>query len=306
MFLTNLIHRGVIEIEGEDRAEFLQGLITNDVNLITPTQAIYAALLTPQGRFLYDLFIVENENSYFLDVERDRLEALLKKLTLYKLRSHVTLKSRPDLKVYALWDERPISDDYAGMLQPLPESRNDDSVLHSEERCSETIQEIIQKACDVYPDPRLSTLGARIMVENLQETATPRDYDLHRLILGIPEGGRDLIPEKTILLEAGLDDLNVISWTKGCYMGQELTARTKYRGLVRKRLFPVIIEGDAPAEGSEIFLDRKPVGEMRTSNSGYGLALLRLEAREANGELLCGNARLKPYTPGWMRFEDPS
>lgn len=270
MFLTNLPHRGVIEIEGEDKANFLQGLITNDIHFVTSDRAIYAALLTPQGRFLYDLIIIEKEGSYFLDVERDRLEALLKKLVLYKLRSKVTLKVRSDLKIYALW--------------------GDDSAVPS----------------NAYPDPRLAELGFRMIGEDFPETATPQEYDLHRLILGVPEGGRDLIPEKAILLESGLDELNAISWTKGCYMGQELTARTKYRGLVRKRLFPVVIEGEAPIEGSEIFLNDKLVGEMRTSNNGYGLALLRLEEKKASEEFVCGKSCLKPYTPRWMRFEEPS
>lgn len=269
MNITHLPHRGVLQIEGEDKAAFLQGLITNDVNLITSTHAIYAALLTPQGRFLYDLFIIEKDDSYLLDVEMERLEALLKKLSLYKLRSQVTLKPRPDLNVYALW----------GGDVVLPEN--------------------------AYSDPRLAELGARMMGA-LPETATPQDYDLHRLILGIPEGGRDLIPEKAILLESGLDELNAISWTKGCYMGQELTARTKYRGLVRKRLFPVLIEGEAPPFGSEIFLGGTSVGEMRTSNKGHGLALLRIEARGATADLICGMARLKPYTPAWMQIEEPS
>jgi folate-binding protein YgfZ len=269
MNITHLPHRGVIQIQGEDKAPFLQGLITNDVALITPTHAIYAALLTPQGRFLYDLFIIEKDNSYLLDVEMERLEALLKKLSLYKLRSQVTLKSRHDLKVYALWGEE----------SALPK--------------------------EAYPDPRLVELGARMM-GTLSETATPQDYDMHRLILGVPEGGQDLIPEKAILLESGLDELNAISWTKGCYMGQELTARTKYRGLVRKRLFPVIIEGEPPPFGSEIFLDGTSVGEMRTSNKEHGLALLRLEAREATGNLICETARLKPYAPDWMRLEELS
>lgn len=284
MYVTTLPHRGVLEIKGEDKAAFLQGLVTNDINLVTPHQAIYATLLTPQGRFLYDFFIIESENAYLLDAEASRLGDLLKKLSLYKLRSKITLNLRPDLQVYAFWGE-----DVAIQLDLREELGN-------------------LREC-FFMDPRLLELGARFIGVDLSEpfqAATPHDYDGHRLKFGIPEGGKDLIPEKSIPLESGLDELNAISWTKGCYMGQELTARTKYRGLVRKRLFPVTIEGDPPQEGTEILQNENSVGEMRSHNTHWGMALLRLEALKAQGEFVCGKAQLKPYVPVWMRFEDPS
>ena len=286
--VTQLTHRGVLEIHGEDKATFLQGLISNDIHSVTPEQAIYATFLTSQGRFLYDFFIIEKDDSYFLDVEADQLEAFLKKLSLYKLRSRVSLKIRPDMKIFALWGK-----DVARALH-LKEERGS---AHA----------------GFFMDPRLLELGARAIGEVMSkdfQSATLQDYDLHRLILGVPEGGKDLIPEKSILLESGLDELNAISWTKGCYMGQELTARTKYRGLVRKRLFPVKIEGESPLESNEIFLNDTLVGEMRTHIGFHGLAILRLEAFEAyekgEGGLTCGQTSLKPYKPLWMRLEVPS
>lgn len=282
--MTQLPHRGVLEIQGEDKAPFLQGLISNDILQVTPERAIYAALLTPQGRFLYDFFIVEKDGSYLLDVEAARLEALMKKLGLYKLRSKVILTPRPDLKVFAVWGGEVAT--ALGLSEEL-------GIAHN----------------SLFMDPRLVDLGARAMSEVHPkdfQSATPQDYDLHRLKLGIPEGGKDLIPERAILLESGLDELNAISWTKGCYMGQELTARTKYRGLVRKRLFPVIIEGKAPEEGTDVLFNGESVGEMRSHNSSNGLALLRVEAVKLGSEFLCGDALLKPYIPVWMRLEDPS
>ncbi|OJW53987.1 MAG: hypothetical protein BGO67_07940 [Alphaproteobacteria bacterium 41-28] len=282
--MTHLPHRGIIEIQGEDRATFLQGLISNDIHLVTPEHAIYATLLTPQGRFLYDFFIMERDGAFLLDVEAARLEGLLKKLSLYKLRSKVTFTPRPDLKVFAIWGN--------GVATSL-----------------NLVKEAGAAQKDVFIDPRLVDLGARTMSESLTkdfQPATPQDYDLHRLRLGIPEGGKDLIPERAILLESGLDELNAISWTKGCYMGQELTARTKYRGLVRKRLFPITIEGQAPETGTEIFLDGDSVGEMRSHNGSNGLALFRVEAMKSGREFPCGEALLKPYIPVWMCLEDPS
>ncbi|MBY0500840.1 MAG: folate-binding protein [Alphaproteobacteria bacterium] len=284
MYVSILSQRGVLEIKGEDKATFLQGLITNDINLVTPHHAIYTTLLSPQGRFLFDFFIIESEDSYLLDAEASRLGDLLKKLRLYKLRSKVTLNLRPDLQVYAFWGE-----DVAAQLDLKEEPGN-------------------LREC-FFIDPRLLALGARFIGTDFSwkfQIVTPKDYDVHRLKLGIPEGGIDLIPEKSIPLECGLDELNAISWTKGCYMGQELTARTKYRGLVRKRLFPVNIEGDPPQEGTEILQNENSVGELRSHKEHQGMAHLRIEALKAQGELLCGQARLKPYVPVWMRLEDPS
>ena len=280
--ITELPHRGVLEIQGEDKASFLQGLITNDIQLVTPEKTIYACLLTPQGRFLYDFFIMENKGSFLLETETNRLEELLKKLTLYKLRAKVNLHLRPDLKVYALWGEN------------VPQALD---LLNEEGRTQ----------ANFFMDPRLVTLGARRLTPSEPtgfQSATPNDYDFHRLSLGIPEGGRDLIPEKSILLESNLDELNAISWTKGCYMGQELTARTKFRGLVRKHLLPVIIHEGTPEEGADVFLNEQVVGEMRTHNKDRGLALLRLDDVMEKENLVCGNARLTPYIPAWMILED--
>lgn len=278
MMMTPLPHRGILEIQGEDKATFLQGLISNDINQVTPEQAIYATLMSPQGRFLYDFFIMERDGSYFLDVEAGRLPDLMKKLSLYKLRSKVTLTPRPDLKVFALWGENVAK-----------------SFSLKEERGS----------CQsgIYIDPRLKELGARGMGKVPPFQSVPfQEYEVHRLKLGVPEGGRDLIPEKSILLESGLDELNAISWTKGCYIGQELTTRTKFLGLVRKRLLPVKIEGPAADFGADVFLKDVKVGTMYTSADGHGLALLRLEHLKGEDVLQCAEAILRPHKPFWMGF----
>lgn len=281
--ITELPYRGIIEIQGEDKAAFLQGLITNDITQVTPEKSIYACLLSPQGRFLFDFFILEKDGSYLLEAESSRLESLFKKLNLYKLRRKVELKQRPDLKVFALWGE-----DLAHGLELADEAGFTNK--------------------EYFMDPRLVDLGARAILPAMPkgfQVVTPQDYDLHRLGLGVPEGGRDLIPEKSILLESGMDELNAISWTKGCYMGQELTARTKFRGLVRKRILPVIIHGGIPKEGDPIYLGDQTIGEMRTHNADRGLAVLRLDDALDAKELDCGNARLEPYIPSWMVIEQP-
>jgi len=165
-----------------------------------------------------------------------------------------------------------------------------------------------------FVDPRLAALGVRCILPRtdlrsalegtgLTELGFP-DYDRLRLELGVPDGGRDLVVEKSILLESGFDELNGVDWQKGCYIGQELTARTKYRGLIKKRLMPVAIDGPAPAPGTIVTADRREVGEMRSSRDGLGLALLRIEPVSEGKQLKAGQTTLRPSTPGWMRLDN--
>jgi len=130
------------------------------------------------------------------------------------------------------------------------------------------------------------------------------EYDQLRLSLGVPDGSRDLVLDKSILLESGFDELHGVDWNKGCYIGQELTARTKYRGLIKKRLFPVRIDGPAPEPGSIISADGHEAGEMRSSRDGVGLALLRLEAVADGRSLAVGDASVVPIAPDWMRLPE--
>ena len=293
---TLLEDRGVLALEGADARVFLQGLVSNDVNKAGPSRAIHAALLTPQGKYLHDFFVVEFAGALLLDCERARLADLKRRLGLYKLRAQVTLADRSDtLAVAVLWGEGALSalslPDEAGTARALPSGV-------------------------VFADPRLAAVGARaIMPKNdLRATAQAAgfgesdagDYDRARIGLGLPDGSRDLEIEKAILLENNFDELNGIDWSKGCYMGQELTARTKYRGLVRKRLMPVAIEGPAPAFDAPVLLGDQEAGEMRSSLNGVGLALLRLEKVEqalASGTpLTAGEAKLTPRKPAWAKF----
>jgi folate-binding protein YgfZ len=155
------------------------------------------------------------------------------------------------------------------------------------------------------PDPRLPDAGWRIIATSpLPSNANEDDWDRHRLMLGLPDGTRDLEADKTVLLEAGFDELHGVSWSKGCYMGQELTARTKYRGLVKRRLMPVAIDGPAPASGTPVYAEGRDVGEMRSSRAGRGLALLRIDAALDGRRLTAGEAVVVPERPKWMRIEE--
>ena len=155
------------------------------------------------------------------------------------------------------------------------------------------------------PDPRLPGAGFRqISDATLPVTATPEDYLLHRLGLGLPDGPPDLEPDKTLLLEAGFDELGGVSWDKGCYMGQELTARTKYRGLVKRRLVPVTVETPAPALGTPILAEGTEVGTLRSERGGIGLAMLRIDA--LGKPLIAGSSLVTPHIPVWMTLPTPT
>jgi folate-binding protein YgfZ len=258
--------RTALAVSGEDRVSFLQGLVSNDVAKAGPGHAVWAALLTPQGKWLADFFIISDGDRLLLDCERSQISMLRQRLSRYRLRSRVELNEAAQ-RVYVAWDGEP---EAAGIGRGT-----------------------------VARDSRLSQAGWRILTEDsIPVNATETDWDVHRLGLGLPDGSRDMEAEKSILLEAGFDELNGVSWTKGCYMGQELTARTKYRGLVKRRLVPVRIEGAAPDPGSPLLRDGREVGTMRSASGQHGIALVRLEALES--VLTSGGASVTPSVPEWM------
>lgn len=267
LLYATLPHRGLITVGGADRRDFLQGLVSNDVMRAGAERAVWAAFLTPQGKYLHDFFVIEIGETLYLDCEGgERLMDFGKRLSRYKLRSRIDLGVAPDFAVVAQWGER------TATALGLPDEAG---AGHNREGGA------------AYTDPRLPAAGARAILPSARvaeileplgfAAATPDDYDRMRLALGLPDGTKDMVVEKTILLEANFDALNGVDWDKGCYMGQELTARTKYRGLVKKRLMPVEVEGKAPPPGTLLMLDGKEAGEMRSSRDGRGIALIRLD-----------------------------
>jgi folate-binding protein YgfZ len=170
----------------------------------------------------------------------------------------------------------------------------------------------------IFTDPRLADLGARAFLPRAEimalaatagfQSGPIEAFERLQSGLGVPSGSRELPPEKAILLENGFEELGAINWDKGCYMGQELTARTRYRGLVRKRLFPVEIEGPAPAAGTALMLGETEAGELRstTKDGDRGYAMIRIEHLDrARAEgLTAGSTRLKPFVPKWMRLPE--
>jgi len=286
--ITVLDDRGVLAVFGPDRRSFLQGLVSNDVEKTAADRAVYAALLTAQGKYLHDFFMVEVREAIWLDAEAARLADLKRRLSIYRLRAKVEIAERPELAVAAVFGK--------GALVAFG--------LPAEPGAARAFEGGV-----VLTDPRLPELGARIITDRPHLAGIPgvieadfAAYDRHRLALGVPDGSRDLVPDKSILLESGFDELRGVDWQKGCYVGQELTARTKYRGLIKKRLFPVDIDGPPPAPGTIVTLDGKDAGEMRSSRDGTGLALLRLDAVAAARPLTADAASLTPLRPDWMQI----
>ena len=259
--------RSIVALSGPEARGFLQGLITNDVEKVRPGRAIYAALLTPQGKILFDFLIAEGDGALLIDCARTSRDALVKRLSMYRLRAKVEIAPRDQLCVLANLTGRPAE---RGIT---------------------------------FEDPRLGSLGHRTIgaeAEMPKAALGPEAYLAHRLALGVPEGS-DFGSDKTFALDAGLDELHAVDFEKGCYVGQELTARMKHRGTARKRLLVV----DAPREiasGVELRAGGHSIGEIVSVHGGRGFALVRLDRLEeaASAAIEADGVRVTVTKQAWL------
>lgn len=258
--VARLANRGLVRVEGPDRRPFLHNLLTNDVEGLEPGALRFAALLTPQGKFLHDMFVLAEENAIVLDVQLGQREALIKRLGLYKLRARVAI-SAVEGEVFAGWGASP-GPGWAA-------------------------------------DPRLSALGWRRLGGQQPVNASEDDYETHRLALGVPDPARDCTPDKTYPIEADFDLLNGIDFKKGCFIGQETTSRMKRRGAVKTRTLPIAFEGPPPAPGSEVLAGELRAGEVLSGGHGRAMALLRLDRIAGAGLTVEGRA-VQAEPPAWM------
>lgn len=276
-FAALLGSRGVVAVGGKDRVHFLQGLVTNNVTKLQPGKPLYGALLTPQGKLMHDFFMIDGGGQILLDIARDAAPALIKRLTMYRLRAEVTFTDlSDDLVVAAFW----------GTVQRA-------------EQTGETI---------VYRDPRLDALGLRAIAPKGTAFADggttwleEADYRAHRLALGIAEAD-EICKDPLYPLEANFEPLHGVDFKKGCYVGQELTARMKLRTELRKRVFPLIFDKTPPAPGTAITDGERDVATLLAVEGARGLALVRLDrfAAAEGHELTCDGQPVKIYSPEWL------
>lgn len=287
-----LSKRGALRLTGRDVREFLQALITRDLDDLTAETAVYSALLTPQGKYLFDFFLAQQGNDILLDAEASRLSALTNRLNLYKLRADVTITPLEHCEISVI---------FGG-------DANLENTLGATKSFSSGVE---------FVDPRIAYAGARIIAPKGQVTkrlagsgavvVDASQYEYFRLGLALPESGRDLLAEKSLMLESNLDALNGVDFDKGCFVGQELTARTKYRSLVRKRLLPVDIDGPVPEPNKPLMAGKIEIATMRSGQGDRGIALVRLNRlADAGGlgiALTAGATTLTPKLPSWAEFD---
>jgi len=281
--------RGVVKVAGDDARKFLNGLLTADLAKVTPAQAAFAALLTPQGKIMVDMIVAEapaqDGGGFFLDCPKALAKSLTDRLNFYKLRAKVLVEDLSEaLGVLAAWGG---------------------------------LAETEYGLC--YADPRLPDLGTRCMLPpHLAAEAAAdlgarltdaKSYEAHRVALGAPRGGLDFNYNDAFPHEADMDQLNGIDFEKGCYVGQEVVSRVEHRGTARKRVVPVTYADFAPEVGVPIRVGDTEVGVMGSSAKGRGLAMMHLgrvgDALAAGQPMIAGGIALHPVKPAWARFDWP-
>jgi folate-binding protein YgfZ len=275
--------RAVLRVSGDDARHFLQNLITGEVEKLAIGEACFAALLTPQGKILFDFFVIAHENEFLIDAPETLAADLAKRLRFYKLRAKAEIEET-DFTVAVVLDS-------------------------------------VQKPhFDIaFDDPRHPQLGTRILLpptgaENNLRTAgltlaSADEWQKHRIALGIPEGGKDFAYGDTFPHEADMDQLGGVDFKKGCFVGQEVVSRMQHKTVVRTRVVPVAFDGNPPEQGTEVKIGEKAAGIFGSSSGGRGLAKLRLDRIEDGlkaGETLSANGiALSLVKPGWAKFPFP-
>ena len=283
--------RSIIFVNGLDCKNFLQNIITNDINKVTEERSCFASLLTPQGKFLYDFLIIKHKNGYFFDCEKTQADELIKQLSIYKLNSKVEIMNLSNEFVVA--------------------SISHDRFMQFDQAKDQVGFTLKYREDPILLDPRHKKLGGRIII-NLEKlylslkklglkSEKPEEYYNFSFKLGIPQKNMDKLKNKIFGIECNFEELNGIDFKKGCYVGQENTARIKLKDKQSKRLLPVdLIKGDLK-EGSLIYNNNKEVGKILINGEHhYALVKYRSEYFDTNLELTSENAILKIRLPEWI------
>ena len=284
--------RGILFVNGLDAKEFLQNLITNDIDKVDDANSCFASLLTPQGKFLFDFLVVKHKNGYFIDCEKKQTEELFKQLNIYKFRSKIEIMNLSNEFVVAAFSyEKFMSFDKAKDVLGNTFKYNEDPILL---------------------DPRHKQLGGRLII-NLEKlylslkkleltSAEPEEYYKMSHDLGIPQKNMDKLRNKLFGIECNFEELNGIDFKKGCYVGQENTSRIKLRNKLSKRLLPIqLIKGELK-EGSSIFNNENEVGKVLINNEyQFGLIKYLSDYFDQKTEFKSENAVLKIKQPEWIK-----
>jgi tRNA-modifying protein YgfZ len=265
----------VVAIGGDDAEKFLNDLVTADVAEAGSGRAVYAGLLTPQGKILFDFIIFRDGGGFLFDLPRDKAAEFVKRLAFYRLRANVTIEERPAMTVVAGWEGAP---------QP-PSSV-------------------------AAPDPRLPGLGWRALVTgDATANADERDYDAHRIALGVPEGGIDFTFGDAFPHDADMDQLGGVAFAKGCYVGQEVVSRIEHRHTARRRIISATSAGQLDAH-SEVTAGGRPIGTLGSAAGRLGLALVRLDrakdAIDRGDPIMAAGTPVSLSIPPWARFGWPA
>jgi folate-binding protein YgfZ len=284
--------RGILFVNGLDAKEFLQNLITNDINKVNDDNSCFASLLTPQGKFLFDFLIIKHKKGYFIDCEKKQTEQLFNQLNIYKLRSKIEIINLSNEFVVAAFNyEKFISFDKAKDIPGNTFKYIEDPILL---------------------DPRHKQLGGRLII-NLEKlylslkkldlkSTEPKEYYKFSHELGIPQKNMNKLQNKLFGIECNFEELNGIDFKKGCYIGQENTARIKLKGKLSKRLLPIQLIKGALKEGSSIFNNENEIGKILINNE-YPFALIKYQNNNFDQEIefKSEKAILKIKKPKWIK-----
>ncbi|MFO1122699.1 MAG: folate-binding protein YgfZ [Hyphomicrobiales bacterium] len=256
--------RTAIRIAGPDARHFLQNLLTADIEHLAGGRATYAALLSPQGKILSDLFVTAQDDGFLLDCAIAQKADLLRKLALYRLRAKVTIDELADTAI---------------MVSPAAIANG-------------------------WRDPRLEAMGWRALARPGGAAST--GYDAARISAGLADSVADIGSNQLFPHEANLDQLGGVSFTKGCYVGQEVVSRMEHRGTARSRILPLVLGGPAPPSGSDIRSGDRMIGTLLSSAGMQGLGLIRLDRlAEATTPLLTDAVTVRVQKPAWARYDVP-
>tara|TARA_B100000287_G_scaffold433315_1_gene494745 strand:+ start:109 stop:990 length:882 start_codon:yes stop_codon:yes gene_type:complete len=282
--------RGLLYINGDDAREFLQNIITNNIENVTEDKSCFAALLSPQGKYLYDFIVVKHKSGYFLDCEKQNIEELYKQLNLYKLKSKVEILNLSNEFVVAILSKEKFL-----------------SLDNSKDEKGFTIK---YREDSIFLDPRSKDLGARLVI-NLEklhlslkklELKISDNKNYHELShnLGIAQIDTKKLQNKIFGIECNFEELNGIDFKKGCYVGQENTARIKLKEKLNKRLFAIkILEGKI--NSNEIMLEDKEIGKILIDNQNpFALIKFNIENFNFDNNFKCGDAKIKIIKPKWF------